>query len=99
MRDRQAEKPSLAEQASSLALVLKRARFVEYVELMRQPYVLMWRSFLAGLFRGLGFALGFVMMSALALYLLNLLADLSLPILGDFIAELLVYVESVQRSL
>lgn len=99
MENERNEELDLAEQARRLAIVLKRARLAEYVELMRRPWGLMWRSFVAGLFRGLGFALGFVMLSALAMYMLNLLADLGLPILGDFIAELLIYVESVQRSL
>lgn len=85
-----------AEQVQRLAVVLKRSRLAEYVELMNCPWNLMWRSFVAGMCRGAGFALGFVLLSALALYLLNLLADLGIPILGDFIAELLVYVESVQ---
>ncbi len=45
----------------------------------------------------MGFALGFFLLSALALYLLNLLVDLGIPVLGDFIAQLLFYVQEVQR--
>lgn len=56
------------------------------------------RHLLAGIFRGMGFALGFFLLSALALYLLNLLVDLGIPVLGDFIAQLLVYVREVQRA-
>ena len=56
------------------------------------------RHFLAGIYRGMGFALGFFLLSALALYLLNLLVDLGIPIIGAFIAQLLQYIESVQRA-
>ena len=73
-----------------LLLLLERAKFADYVELMRHKRVLFFRNFVAGLFRGMGFAVGFLLLSALALYLLNM------PV--DFIAQLLVYVESVQRS-
>lgn len=97
MSGEEKDKLYLAEQVSRLALILQRARLAEYVELMGKPGSLVWRCFLAGLFRGLGFALGFLLLSALALYVLNCLADLGLPILGDFIAELLVYVEGVQN--
>lgn len=97
MDNEQGDVLKMSEQVQRLAVVLKRARLAEYVELMRRPWELMWRSFVAGMCRGAGFALGFVMLSALALYLLNLLADLGIPVLGDFIAELLVYVESVQQ--
>ena len=55
------------------------------------------RHFAAGIFRGMGFALSFFLLSALALYLLNLLVDLGIPVLGDFIAQLLFYVQEVQR--
>lgn len=97
MNDEQDNTLELLEQVQRLAVVLKRARLAEYVELMRRPWALMWRSLVAGMCRGAGFALGFVMLSALALWVLNLLVDLGIPILGDFIAELLVYVESVQQ--
>ena len=42
--------------------------------------------------------LGFFLLSALALYLLNMLVDLGIPVIGDFIAQLLLYIESVQRA-
>lgn len=89
---------ALAFEVSRLALLLDRARLAEYVELMQKPHSMLWRSFTAGLFRGMGFALGFLLLSALALYILNLVVDLGIPILGDFIAQLLVYVENVQRA-
>lgn len=88
----------LALQVSRVALLLDKARLGEYVELMQRPWSLLWRSFAAGLFRGMGFALGFLLLSALALYILNLVVDLGIPVLGDFIAQLLVYVENVQRA-
>ncbi len=102
MTENQTEKQTenigrLAEQINRVALILERARLAEYVELMQRPTQLLARNFLAGLLRGMGFALGFLLLSALALYLLNLLVDLGIPVLGDFIAELLTYVESVQQ--
>ncbi|MBQ3179971.1 MAG: hypothetical protein IJB55_01265 [Firmicutes bacterium] len=81
-----------------LVLLLERSKLAEFVELLHREPVLFWRSFLAGLCRGMGFALGFWLLSALALYILNILAELGIPVLGDFIAELMVYVESVLRS-
>lgn len=81
-----------------LLLLLDRSKFADYVELMQHKRVLFFRNFVAGLFRGMGFAMGFMLLSALALYLLNALVDLGIPVLGDFIAQLLVYIESVQRA-
>lgn len=81
-----------------LVLLLERSKLAEFVEILQREPVLFWRSFLAGLCRGMGFALGFWLLSALALYILNMLAELGIPVLGDFIAELMVYIESVQRG-
>ena len=81
-----------------LILLLERSKLAEFVEILQREPVLFWRSFLAGLCRGMGFALGFWLLSALALYILNLLAELGIPVLGDFIAELMVYIEGVQLS-
>jgi len=45
-------------------------------------------NFLGGIFRGLGFAVGMTVLAALVLYILQWLVLLNLPIIGDFIAEL-----------
>lgn len=65
---------------------------------LRRRWGFFFRHFLAGVFRGMGFALGFFLLSALALFLLNMLVDLGIPIIGDFIAQLLFYIESVQKA-
>lgn len=92
------EDKKLATEINRLVLLLNRVRLAEYVELMQKPWSMLWRSFTAGIFRGMGFALGFFLLSALALYILNLLVDLGIPILGDFIAQLLTYIRDVQRG-
>lgn len=81
-----------------LMLLLERSRLVELAEILDRWQVVLWRSLLAGIGRGMGFALGFWLLSALALYLLNVLAKLGIPVLGDFIAGLMVYVDSVRMS-
>jgi hypothetical protein len=81
-----------------LILLLDRVKLADYVELMRHKRILFFRSFASGIFQGIGFALGFWMLSALALYILNEIVNLGIPVIGDFIAQLLVYVESVQRA-
>ena len=52
------------------------------------------RSFLAGLFRGVGTAIGFSILSAFILYAVTLLASHNLPVIGDLlkrIAEMMKY--------
>lgn len=44
-------------------------------------------NFLAGLFRGVGSAIGFTVLSALIVYFATALAARNLPIIGDFLQE------------
>lgn len=45
-------------------------------------------NFLAGLFKGIGNAVGFFIIGALLIYLITLLASRNLPIIGDFLQEI-----------
>lgn len=79
-----------------LATDLEKAELKEYVNLMRHPWSLIWRNFVAGLTRGVGIALGFTFFAATIVWLLQLLGALNLPIVGDYIADI---VRIVQRQL
>ncbi|MGI5892212.1 MAG: DUF5665 domain-containing protein [Bacillota bacterium] len=71
----------------------KKIRLSEYIDLMQNPGKLFLLNLMAGIGRGVGFAIGFTILSALMLYILNKLAILNIPLLGDFIAEIWRYVE------
>lgn len=67
---------------------LEKASIAEFVELYRKPRRMLYLSFLSGIVRGFGLAIGFTMVGALFLYALGTLASLNLPIVGEFIAEI-----------
>jgi len=50
---------------------LERTNIREYADLMCNPRRLIWVSFIAGLFRGLGGAIGFSVLGAVALVILG----------------------------
>ncbi|MGI6317165.1 MAG: DUF5665 domain-containing protein [Dethiobacteria bacterium] len=60
----------------------------EYMNLINNPRRYMMVNFLGGLFRGFGIALGMTILGAFVLYMLQRLVVLNLPVIGDFIAEL-----------
>ena len=45
-------------------------------------------NFLAGLFRGVGSAIGFIVLSAVIVYIATALAARNLPVIGDFLQEI-----------
>jgi len=76
-----------------LALALERARIGEYVRLTQDPLRLVYVSFISGMARGLGFALGFTVLGALVIYVLQRIVALNLPGIGRVIAELIRIVQ------
>lgn len=62
-------------------------------------YVHDWRKrlffdFLSGIARGIGFSIGFSVLGALLLYLLRNMALSNLPVIGEFLAQLVRIVEN-----
>ena len=78
----------LADQIERLARDLNRAQLRDYVELTHKPWLLVWRSFISGLSRGIGTAIGFTFFAATIVWILQLLGKLNLPIVGDYIADI-----------
>lgn len=86
----------LQEQVEKIAGHLERAQLAEYVQLLNSPRKLILKSLIAGTARGVGYGIGFTIFSALIVYLLRQIGALNLPIIGEYIADL---VESVQAHL
>ena len=68
----------------------------EYMAYVKNRKQLLWTNFIAGLSRGLGMAIGFSILGAVVILVLQHLAILSLPVIGDFLAEI---VRMVQHKL
>lgn len=67
---------------------LERAKIAEYVTLMSKPRRLIYLNVLGGLARGIGFAVGFTLLGALVIYVLTRSFLLNLPVVGNFIGEI-----------
>lgn|SRR5690554_4878642 len=71
-----------------LASSMEKASIAEFVALYKEPRRMLYLSFISGLIRGFGLAIGFTVVGAVFLYLLGLVASLNLPVVGEFIAEI-----------
>jgi hypothetical protein len=78
---------------TSIAANIERTQIADYVHLMNSPRKLIWTNLLAGVSRGVGIAIGFTVFTTTIVYLLQALGALNLPIIGDFIAELVKHVQ------
>ncbi|WP_240503490.1 DUF5665 domain-containing protein [Natranaerobius trueperi] len=86
----------LVEQTAELLDKLERFKLSEYMQLLNSPIRFFWINFLGGVARGLGFSVGVTILGALLIYFLQQLVVLNLPVIGDFIAEI---VKIVQKHL
>ncbi|MDR1262218.1 MAG: DUF5665 domain-containing protein [Oscillospiraceae bacterium] len=87
---------SAAMRAQVMVEQMERLGLAEYVQYMQNKRRLLWTNFLAGVSRGLGIAVGFSILGAVLIALLQRLAVANLPGIGDFLADV---VRMVQRKL
>ncbi|MBQ7849084.1 MAG: hypothetical protein IJ343_05120 [Clostridia bacterium] len=75
---------------------LERLRLPEYIRYLEDKKRFYLMQLLGGVVRGLGTAIGFTILGAVLVWLLQDLAQRNLPVIGDFLADI---VSLVQRRL
>lgn len=83
----------LRQKVSELSLNLEKMKLAEYVELLNNPWRLLWVNFISGIARGLGIAIGFAILGAIIILILQRLVELNLPVIGGFIADIVQIVQ------
>ncbi|MGB9813100.1 MAG: DUF5665 domain-containing protein [Thermovenabulum sp.] len=73
---------------------IEKLNLAEYLELYRKPMRLIYLNFLAGVARGFGMAIGFTLLGAFVIYILQKMVILKLPVIGDFIADIIRIVQN-----
>lgn len=79
---------SLLDKIGELSQQLEKFNIAGYMELLNNPRRYLMINFASGIVRGLGIALGMTILGAFVLYILQRLVVLNLPLIGDFIADL-----------
>ncbi len=87
---------SIEKKVEKISREIDGMKIAEYVEMIEHPKRMLWANFLGGIARGVGMAIGFTILGAVLLYLLREAVKLNLPLIGQFIAEL---VRIVQENL
>lgn len=91
--DKSPEGKTLADRVAQLGLAMEKMKLAEYVELLNQPARLFYINFFAGLARGIGMAVGFTILGAVLIYMLRRLEYLNIPVIGQFVAEIVRIVQ------
>lgn len=72
---------------------MEKLGIAEYIEMLNHPRRLFFINFWAGIARGFGMAIGFTILAALVIYILQKMVVLNMPLIGDFIADLVNIVQ------
>ena len=84
----------LDERVERLIDAAERMRLGEYVRYHSNRKARLRDAFLEGVLRGLGFMVGFSMVGALVVFILQALVHANIPVIGDYLAEVIMLVES-----
>ncbi|MDS1029612.1 DUF5665 domain-containing protein [Bacillota bacterium LX-D] len=84
---------ALQSKTNELIKRMEKLNLAEYVEMLRDPKRLLWTNFLAGAARGIGMAVGFTLLGALVIYLLQRVVLLNLPGISNFLADIIRMVQ------
>ncbi|MEJ8544628.1 DUF5665 domain-containing protein [Brevibacillus borstelensis] len=89
------EARKLNERMDKIAMFLEDIRLADVIQNYTAPRKLLWINFLAGLARGLGLTIG----TAIVLAILGSILSkfLSIPIIGDYISQLMDYVTTYRQ--
>lgn len=72
-----------------LSQEMEKYNLAGYIDALNNPRRYLVVNFVGGIARGLGIAIGATLLGALVLYFLQRLVVLNLPLIGDFIADLI----------
>lgn len=83
---------TLNEQVQNLSFNMEKSQIADYILLLQRPRRLILMNLLSGISRGIGIAIGVTIFTSSAVYLLQYIGALNIPIIGDYIADLVKHV-------
>ncbi len=83
----------LARRVQELCLSLEKLQLTEYMRYLNDTWRLLWINFLSGLARGFGAAVGFTILGAIMISVIQHIAVENLPVIGKFLADVVRIVE------
>lgn len=84
----------LGNKIDEISLNMEKLGIAEYVAMIKNPRHLFWVNFWQGVARGFGMAIGFTILAAVVIYLLQRLVVLNAPLIGNFIADIVNIVQN-----
>lgn len=84
----------LLKNLEQLNFVLSKNRILELSELLGDKKKLLVRNLISGMAKGIGIGIGFTILTAILLIVLQKIVTLNIPVIGDYIADIIEIVEN-----
>lgn len=88
----------LTKQIDRLTYSLNKSKLMELSELMGNWKEIIIKNFLSGIFKGMGIGIGFTIITAMLIYVLQKIVKLNIPIIGQYISDIVEIVEMYQKK-
>ncbi|KNF08725.1 hypothetical protein CLPU_5c00320 [Gottschalkia purinilytica] len=88
------KKDDMEKKLEEIAINLEKTKIHEYVDFISNKKRLIYINFISGIARGFGMAVGFTLLGAIGIYILQKIITWNIPLIGDFIAEIVKIVQN-----
>ncbi len=89
-------KKILIKKIDQLNEILTKSNIQELVTMIGSKKQILIRNLLAGMARGIGIGIGFTVITAILLLILRQIVKLNIPVIGQFVADIMNIVEQAQ---
>ncbi len=83
----------ISKQIDKLIKILEKTNITELIYILGNKKEILKRNLIAGIARGVGIGIGITIITAILIYLLRKLIMLNIPVIGDYIADVVEIVE------
>ena len=90
-------KKKLNQKLDKLNLMLEKSNLQDISYLIGNKKQMIFRNFLAGISRGVGIGIGITVITAVLIIILNKLVALNIPVIGEYISDIVAIVEKSNK--
>lgn len=90
-------KKQLNDNIEKLIIKLENKNLEEIFYILGNKKEIAKRNFIAGIFRGIGIGIGVTIVTAIIIYFLQKLVKLNLPIIGQYINDLVDIIQTIKK--
>lgn len=83
----------IEKQLQEINYVLRKNRIIDLIELLGDTKQVLFRNLWAGIAKGIGIGIGFTIMTAIIILILQRIVTLNIPVIGEYIADIVDIVE------